>query len=199
MRRFRSAASFFATFIIWTPAMAAGSSCDAILEWGVKNTYNSPTDEAAATAIYKENCGTKAESMTEDQRAKASVSITGEGSGDVSLDQAATNKKIDEWCDKNKQDITSTSKSVIAATNIFAPSVNAWRQCKQMEFGGTQLNPSFAPNEMGATFNIKYTGEGTGVLFYGVSTKHFTCKVTAPAQTGDGIIDVTEAEFKKGI
>lgn len=189
--------SALAFLLTTSSGFADGGSCDGILVWGAANTFHSTNSESANAALYNENCGVEASKMSNSQRAKANVTIFGEGGGDASYDTQTINDKINQWCYKNKQSSNTASANDVAARNIFAPSVQAWSQCKSLEAGGTTLNPAFIKNTA-ATFNLSYTGSGSGLLFYGVKAKNFTCTTRGPRGDG-GIVDITDTELKSGV
>ncbi|WP_374306411.1 hypothetical protein [Methylocella sp.] len=187
---------FVLSFNTITFAFAA-DTCDPILIWGSANTIEVTNTAATNSALYSENCGISAEKMDSTQRAKAAASLIGVGSGDGSVDIATTNAKINQWCDKFRNNATANSASSVKARTIFAPSVAAWTTCKQLQASEIEVNPSFYDKNSGASFNIRYTGSAHGLIFYGVSTKNFSCTTKAPKNGGTVVID--EKQLRSGV
>lgn len=168
-------------FSVTVPALSQ-DQCNSILSLGFKNIYKRYGNDNSTSAKYSSYCGTKASDVSSDLMASAEVEVLGSGGGGAKLTRAESEKRLEQWCNVNKESSGRVIDNKVDSEEINKDSVTAWSSCKRLFTEGLSIEPRITDDVV--DLRVRYPGVGTGgIQFYGVEARNFQCEITLPGQT----------------
>ncbi|WP_299659327.1 hypothetical protein [uncultured Psychromonas sp.] len=160
---------------------AIANSCNAILKHGIRNIQISKGTESSVATKFFNHCHKDFNELDDRMMGNLEVEVFGYGGGGGNLSRDKRNKRIIDWCKANKEISVSNSTSYQESQIIYADALSAWSNCNQLSADKVKITPYISPDARDVDISLKYTGSSTsGVKFYGVKQKGFTCKILLP-------------------
>ncbi len=162
--------------------------CDGILRHGLRNIQVSKSTEASVATKYFNHCNKDFSSMSDEQMGSVEVEVFGYGGGGGSISRKQREERLGEWCKTNSSTAKSHKSAYEESQLIYGDAVAAWNNCNELSSQDVIITPFISPDALDVDFSLQYRGPTkSGVKFYGVKPKGFSCDVIVPG--GDGTVD----------
>ena len=175
-------------------SLQATEHCNALLEHGITNITKQKSAKHTIAYKWHNNCGTDFTSANDTKVKEAGVGIFGYGSVNSNSDISSLKKRVQTWCNQNKNFAESRNDLYEEARTISEPALSAWNQCIANTKNGVTIDTSIqGENDNFIDFTIDSISDGTHI-FYGVSQVGYPCKI----ETEDKQIIVSNAIISSG-
>lgn len=173
---------YFLALCLVTMNPANASDCNALLKHGIRNIEISKSTEAAVVTKYFNHCEKDYDSYSDSTLAAAEVEVFGYGAGGGSYDRSRASTKLNEWCKTNESLAKGNSALYEETRTIYSEALNAWNQCNDLaNREQVFVDHVISPDSSFLEISLAYKGGArSGVEFFGVKSRGFTCAIAAP-------------------
>jgi len=159
--------------------------CDAIMRHGLRNIQISKSSGASVATKFFNHCNKNFSDMEENDLTAVEIKVLGYGDGAGSSNKTKRVEKLDDWCKTNKETATENKAGYEESQEMYGGAVSAWDNCNVLNSKQVEIKPIISPDAKDVEFTLKYTGPTlSGIGFYGVKTKGFSCETLVPTDTG---------------